>query len=162
MNRPSRFAPGKREHLDINAIQTAFDMANIGDMRNAEDIQKFSIQNGYRASDSIAAGIRFGFIRGKANGNRRAQEAHNRLHDFLGTRDKNDPPADRIRHAAYLIDSPDVLRELAAFLAGRAAMLEACNETSKPVDDTPATPDHSGTPDNDVNSDGEMEVCYNG
>lgn len=131
-----------RAHLDTAAIQTAFDLANIDDIHNAEDIQRFSIKAGYRASDSIAAGIRFGFIRGKANGNRRAQEAHTRLHEYIGTQDKSAPPAQRIRNATTWIDDPAVLRELAAFLEGRAAALEAGSATVKELEPAP-DPDYS-------------------
>lgn len=123
--------------LNPAEIQAAFDRANLEDMRNAAEIQSFSKRAGYRASDSVAAGIRFGFIRGKANGNRRAQEAHTRLHEYIGTQDKSQPPAVRIRNAATWIDAPAVLRELAAFMEGRAAALEAGTAAVKALEPDP-------------------------
>lgn len=157
MNRPNN---KERKHLDDNTIQAAFDRANIEDMKNAEDIQRFSIREGYRASDSVAAAIRFGYMRGKANGNRRAQEAHTRLHEYIGVQDKDKPPADRIRNAASWINTPDVLRELAAFMEGRAATLEAGTAKVKPLEPEPDPDEEREEPDTefDVYSNGQEEV----
>lgn len=115
----------ERNIVDPKEIQKAYDLANMSDCRIAEVIQRFGIDNGYRVSESIAAGIRFGFLAGGENGKRRASEAHNRLHDYLGSNDKNAIPAERIEKAASWINDPDVLKNLATVLEGRAAELIA-------------------------------------
>ena len=98
------------------AFKTAFDEATVKDLHDAVELRSYGEMRSYPTMDIICAAVRYGFNVGKTHAKARAAEANRRLHDYLGSNDRNKRPVERIISAAKWIDDPLKLLEMAAYL----------------------------------------------
>ena len=141
MKRPDK---STKNVIDPEIILQAFDLASHQDSIFAKQIQSFSIGNGYRATDTVAAAIRYGIMIAEKRDEARmtaevqkarekAEAAEQRMQDYIGAGDRNVIPAARIRGALSWITDPEILRELAADFINRACQLEAGTAAIRPL-----------------------------
>lgn len=127
-------------------IENIFNSATLNDIHSAREVLAFGQDRGYAPEEIAAACVRFGVRTGSTYGKSLARKAYDLLREYKARPDRKRVPLDRLKNAAACLDDPAQLRELAAFMVGRAAALEA------------GIGGDPGDPDNDVNSDGNVEV----
>lgn len=144
---------------DPKSIEAAANNATLNDLNDSVAILDYAKKQGIDITQAAAICMRFGVRKGNAYGKRKAHEAYMLLHEYQGREDKKRLPAKRIIDASKWIKNPAELRELAAFLEGQAAAVEAC--IAKFPDDDYQFIDGDNPNawfNNDVNSDGTEEV----
>ena len=146
--------------INISCIEKAEKSTTLNDVKSAEAVLDYAKAHGYDEHQAAAMCLRAGIHTGNVFGKKRAKEAFDLLHEYQGREDKKNLPEKRIKDAAQWIHDAKLLRELAAFLEGRAAAVESGmaafpDDEYTRVDGEPA---NAFIRDNDVNSDGTEEV----
>ena len=143
------------QKINTDYIAQAYGKANLQNVREAAALLVHGRSEGFNTTEIVAAAVRFGYMQGRRESKEKIRELHQRIHQQEKTGDTLTDPAEVRRLVDTLsswIDDPSKLREATAYLAGRAAALEADALTPESSEDDPAAADQHGDTENDVNT----------
>lgn len=143
------------QNTNPDLFAQAFGKANLQDVRDADAILAYGRNSRCNITETTAAAIRFGLMQGKRESKEKIRELHQRIHrmETTGGLDNLTDVRRTIKLMEHWIEDPDTLREVLAFMEGRAAMLDgsAPDAQDEAQDDEPAA-DQRGDTENDVNT----------